>query len=102
MGEIVVTIAGQNGATPPGSICATPVEGPVDVEDGLPLEIPIVFYYGHTTPEVNPELYKYLVERLATLLHQRTLQNAKVRSPVDSVAVSHCINTLASSGSGRL
>lgn len=67
--------------TAPGSICASPVEAPIDIEDGLPVEIPIVFYYGHTTPEVNPELYKYLVERLANLLDRRTHQNAQVSLP---------------------
>ena len=70
--------AGQGGITAPGSICATPVEAPIDVEEGLPADIPLVYYYGHTTPEVNPNLYKSLVERMASMLERRTQQNAKV------------------------
>lgn len=69
---------GQGGITAPGSICATPVETPIDVEEGLPAEIPLVYYYGHTTPDANPDLYRSLVERMASMLDRRTEQNAKV------------------------
>ena len=55
--------AGQGGVTAPGSICATPVEGPIDVEEGLPADIPLVYYYGHTTPETNPELYRWPLDQ---------------------------------------
>jgi hypothetical protein len=72
------TITGQGGITAPATICATPVEGPIDIEEGLPTDIPLVYYYGHTTPETNPDLYRYLVERLASLMDRRTQQNAKV------------------------
>lgn len=71
---------GQGGITAPATICATPVEGPIDIEEGLPTDIPLVYYYGHTTPETNPDLYRYLVERLASLMDRRTQQNAKVRA----------------------
>ena len=72
------TSAGQGGITAPGSICATPIEAPIDVEEGLPADIPLVYYYGHTTPEVNPQLYRSLIERMASMLERRTQQNAKV------------------------
>ena len=55
----------------PGSIAATPVEAPVDIEEGMPVEVPLVYYYGHVSPADNPELYKFLVERLASLLDRR-------------------------------
>ena len=63
--------AGQGGIAAPGSIAATPVEAPVDVEEGLPVEVPLVYFYGHVSPADNPELYKFLVERLAALLDKR-------------------------------
>ena len=66
-----VLCAGQGGIAAPGSIAATPVEAPVDVEEGLPVEVPLVYFYGHVSPADNPELYKFLVERLAALLDKR-------------------------------
>ena len=45
--------AGQGSLTPPGTICATPCEVPVDVEDGLPVDVPLVYYFGHVTPSDN-------------------------------------------------
>ncbi len=55
----------------PGSIAATPVEGPIDVEEGMPIDLPLVFYYGHQTPTENPELYRALVERMSSILDKR-------------------------------
>lgn len=70
-------VAGQGGITAPGSIAATPVETPVDIEEGLSTEIPLVYFYGHSNADANPHLYKYLVERMAAVLDRRTQQNAK-------------------------
>ena len=55
----------------PGCISATPVEALIDVEEGLPTEVPLVFFFGHQSPIENPELYKFLVERLAEVLNRR-------------------------------
>ncbi|KAK9842588.1 hypothetical protein WJX81_007645 [Elliptochloris bilobata] len=71
---------GQGGIAAPGSIAATPVEAPVDVEEGLPVEVPLVYFYSHVSPADNPELYKFLVERLAALLDRRAEANAEVRA----------------------
>ena len=71
-------LPGQGGVTAPGSICATPVEAPIDVEEGLPADIPLVYYFGHASPDVNPDLYRSLVQSMAALLERRTQQNAKV------------------------
>lgn len=58
----------------PGAIAATPVEAPIDVEEGtLPADVPLVYYYGHSSPSESPELYTYLVERLAAVLERRVL-----------------------------
>ncbi len=70
---------GQGGIAPPGSLAATPVEAPVDVEEGLPVEIPLVYFYGHVSPADNPELYRFLVERLAALLDKRAEARAPAR-----------------------
>ncbi len=72
---------GQGGIAPPGSLAATPVEAPVDVEEGLPVEIPLVYFYGHVSPADNPELYRFLVERLAALLDKRAEARAPARRP---------------------
>ena len=62
----------------PGSIGATPIEAPIDVEEGLPVEVPIVYFYGHTTPSEHPELYMFLVDRLASLLDKRSRTSPQV------------------------
>mmetsp|Transcript_40225 Transcript_40225/g.89282 ORF Transcript_40225/g.89282 Transcript_40225/m.89282 type:complete len:430 (+) Transcript_40225:36-1325(+) len=68
---------GQGSITVPGCISATPVETPIDVEDGYPLEMPLVYFYGHASPSDNPELYKFLVDRLAHMLERRAQANPK-------------------------
>ncbi len=56
----------------PGAIAATPVEAPIDVEEGtLPADVPLVYFYGHASPSEGPELYAHLVERLAAVLERR-------------------------------
>ena len=55
----------------PGCIAATPVEGPIDVEEGMPIDLPLVFCYGHQTSTENPELYRAIVERLSDILDKR-------------------------------
>ena len=55
----------------PGCIAATPVEGPIDVEEGMPIDLPLVFCYGHQTPTENPELYRAILERLSNVLDKR-------------------------------
>lgn len=40
---------GQRSVTIPGRIAATPVEMPIDAVERIPLETPIVYFYGHTS-----------------------------------------------------
>jgi polyribonucleotide 5'-hydroxyl-kinase len=49
----ILLTAGQGSLTPPGTICATPCEAPIDVEDGLAVEVPLVYYFGHVSPSEN-------------------------------------------------
>eukprot|EP00887_Chlorella_sp_A99_P003151 scaffold9.g3151.t1 len=71
---------GQGSITAPGCLAATPVEAPVDIEEGFPVDAPLVYYYGHTTPSENPGLYRHLVERLGAVLELRASQDAQVRA----------------------
>ncbi|XLS98473.1 hypothetical protein HN51_041208, partial [Arachis hypogaea] len=41
---------GQGSITIPGCIAATPIEMPIDPVEGITLEMPLVYFFGHTTP----------------------------------------------------
>lgn len=48
---------GQGSITIPGCIAASPIEMPIDPVEGIPLEMPLVYFYGHPTPRYqNPQL----------------------------------------------
>lgn len=71
---------GQGSITTPGCIAATPVEMPIDISEGYPLEMPLVYFFGHASPSDNPELYKFLVDRLAGLLERREEASPKAKA----------------------
>ncbi|XP_020270004.1 protein CLP1 homolog [Asparagus officinalis] len=71
---------GQGSITIPGCIAATPIEMPIDAVEGIPLEMPLVYFYGHTTPSMNGDLYKVLVKELAQTLERQFLGNAESRA----------------------
>lgn len=71
---------GQGSITIPGCIAATPVELPIDPVEGIPLEMPLVYFYGHTTPSANLELYKVLVKELAQTLEKQFTGSAESRA----------------------
>ncbi|XP_061357957.1 protein CLP1 homolog [Gastrolobium bilobum] len=71
---------GQGSITIPGCIAATPIEMPIDSVEGIPLEMPLVYFYGHTTPSNNIELYKVLVKELAGMLERQFAGNAESRA----------------------
>lgn len=79
---------GQGSITLPGCIAATPIEMPIDPVEGIPLEMPLVYFYGHTTPSANVELYKVLVKELAQTLEKQFSGN------VESRAAGMVINTM--------
>ena len=97
--------AGQGSIAPPACVGATPVEGPIDIEEGLPVEMPLVYFSGNVSPEPNQQLYRHHVERMAALLDKRAQTNAAVRiamlaaalvaiagkSALDLLSRSHCI-----------
>ncbi|KAF5735519.1 hypothetical protein HS088_TW15G01026 [Tripterygium wilfordii] len=71
---------GQGSITIPGSIAATPIEMPIDPVEGIPLEMPLVYFYGHTTPSQNVDLYKVLVKELAQVLERQMTGNTESRA----------------------
>ncbi|XP_058107960.1 protein CLP1 homolog [Magnolia sinica] len=71
---------GQGSITVPGCIAATPIEMPIDPVEGIPLEMPIVYFFGHTTPSANADLYKVLVKELAQTLERQFAGNAEARA----------------------
>ncbi|KAH0890904.1 hypothetical protein HID58_053333 [Brassica napus] len=71
---------GQGSITIPGSIAATPIEMPLDPVEGFPLDMALVYYYGHTTPANNVELYKTMVKELAQVLERQFLGNPESRA----------------------
>ncbi|XP_010535921.1 PREDICTED: protein CLP1 homolog isoform X2 [Tarenaya hassleriana] len=79
---------GQGSITIPGCIAASPIEMPIDPVEGIPLDMSLVYYYGHTTPSNNVELYKALVKELAQVLEKQISRNA------ESQASGMVINTM--------
>ncbi|CAM8900597.1 unnamed protein product [Rhodiola kirilowii] len=71
---------GQGSITIPGCIAATPVEMPIDPVEGVPMDMPLVYFYGHATPSVNVELYKVLVKELAQVVDKQLAGNAESRA----------------------
>ncbi len=49
---------GQGTITVPGCVSAVLVERPIDIEEGLNSEVPLVFFYGHAAPGENAPLFK--------------------------------------------
>ncbi|GJY93161.1 protein CLP1 [Tanacetum coccineum] len=71
---------GQGSITLPGCVAASPIEMPIDPVEGIPLEMPLVYFYGHNTPTVNADLYRVLVKELAQILERQFAGNAESRA----------------------
>ncbi|KAK6118316.1 hypothetical protein DH2020_047887 [Rehmannia glutinosa] len=71
---------GQGSITIPGCISATPIELPIDPVEGIPLDMPLVYFHGHVTPSVNVDLYKVLVKELAQVLERQFAGNVESRA----------------------
>ncbi|CAD5113262.1 DgyrCDS2440 [Dimorphilus gyrociliatus] len=62
---------GQPDLSIPGTIGASVIETPVDIEEGYNLSGPLIFHFGHITPQNNIDLYKVLISRLAEAVSMR-------------------------------
>ncbi|TXG58551.1 hypothetical protein EZV62_016380 [Acer yangbiense] len=71
---------GQGSITAPGCIAATPIEMPIDPVEGIPLEMPLVYFFGHATPSNNVDLYRVFVKELAQTLEKQYTGNAESRA----------------------
>ncbi|BFZ01915.1 hypothetical protein BsWGS_04954 [Bradybaena similaris] len=69
---------GQGNMGLPGTLGALVVERTADVEEGFQQTAPLVFHYGHKSPNDNIQLYNMLVSRLAEIINVRCEQSKKV------------------------
>lgn len=63
----------------PGSMGALLIERPADIEEGFPLQAPLVFHYGHVSPSPNEKLYNKISGAIAEITKQRFEQNKKAQ-----------------------
>ena len=54
----------------PGTVAATLIERPIEPVEGIPLDAPLIYYYGASSPSDNPEHFTYLQEKLAQVRNQ--------------------------------
>lgn len=70
---------GQGYIGVPGSMGALLIERPADIEEGFPLQAPLVYHYGHTSPGPNEKLYNKLSSKMAEVTKERFDKNKKAR-----------------------
>lgn len=79
---------GQGHIGIPGTIGALLVERPASVIEGFSQQAPLVFHYGHKTPEENLQLYKLLIGRLAEVCADRL--QAKKSAKYSGIVINTC------------
>nr|CAB3231681.1 polyribonucleotide 5'-hydroxyl-kinase Clp1 [Phallusia mammillata] len=70
---------GQGGVSIPGTVGALTVERPADPVDGFDLKVPLVYHFGHTSPNGNIKLYEVLISRLADVFNAKCDFNKQVK-----------------------
>ena len=65
------------------------MERPADVESGYALTAPLVYHFGHKSPDANAQLYNLLVSQLAEIINMRSEANNK---STYYYAVSACVH----------
>ncbi|KPM34219.1 mRNA cleavage and polyadenylation factor CLP1 [Neonectria ditissima] len=66
---------------------STPTSGP----SGVPVKLPLVFYYGRESPDDDPDLYREITSKMAGSASARLSEDVTVRSSgviVDTVGIS--------------
>mmetsp|Transcript_7146 Transcript_7146/g.9944 ORF Transcript_7146/g.9944 Transcript_7146/m.9944 type:complete len:307 (-) Transcript_7146:477-1397(-) len=66
---------GQNEISSPGCLTACPVDQQIGIDSSWTNRAPVVYYYGHTTPAKNKEIYKKLIGRVADAVEKRCQRN---------------------------
>ncbi|EFA83551.1 pre-mRNA cleavage complex subunit [Heterostelium album PN500] len=79
---------GQGSITLPGALCASLIDRPVDIEEGLSNTVPFVQYYGHTSLDINPTLFKAQIQSLGISVDKRMEQSDNAR--VSGMIVNTC------------
>ncbi|XP_030745886.1 protein CLP1 homolog [Sitophilus oryzae] len=70
---------GQSTISIPGTLGALVVERPSSIDEGFSQEAPLVFNFGHKSPEHNSKLYKMIIDQLAVIVKERLEVNKKTR-----------------------
>lgn len=79
---------GQGEIAIPGTIGALLVERPSNIVEGFSQQAPLVFHFGHNTPNANTALYNLLVSRLAEVCSDRLQANKKAK--VSGIVINTC------------
>ena len=69
------------------------MERPSDVENGYALTAPLVYHFGHKSPDGNTQLYNLLVSQLAEIINMRSEANNKsvfYHLSIDANGVNKC------------
>lgn len=90
--KILLNYAARRGRTPiyvdldpdqghagiPGSLSATSIEAPIDIEDGISSNSSLVMHFGHTSiSSENGVLYQALVDSMAKIVNSKLEQDRK-------------------------
>lgn len=90
---------------------STPTSGP----SGVPVKLPLVFYYGRESPEADPDFYREITSKMAGSASARLSEDVSVRSSgviVDTVGfsddskvgmdlIAHLVDELSSTHNGK-
>ncbi|KAK2158978.1 hypothetical protein LSH36_161g16015 [Paralvinella palmiformis] len=79
---------GQNEIAVPGTVAALCIERPSDVEEGYAVVAPLVYHFGHKSPQDNTQLYNLLITRLAEVINLRC--EANKRTNIGGVVINTC------------
>ena len=72
----------------PGTIGSLLVERPASVTEGFSQQAPLVFHFGHKSPQDNINLYNMIVTKLAKVCEHRLQTNKKARA--SGVVINTC------------
>jgi polyribonucleotide 5'-hydroxyl-kinase len=64
---------GQGEISIPGTMSLAALSTPIDVEEGFNLISPLVFFYGHTSPDKNVSHYKIIVDHITNIIEQKVI-----------------------------
>ena len=79
---------GQQNIGIPGTIGGLMVERPADPVEGFDMKAPIVYHFGHTSPNVNYKLYITLIKRIQVIITKQFFKMASkfiIKSPSEII-----------------